>query len=495
VTIEPIFPENMQMADEVELKLEIASEDAGKFEASGLLAGAPKKMRQISTYFDTPDHDVANAGFSLRIRRSGKKRVQTIKADGGSAAGLFIRSEWERAAENDTPVLDFATPLPSLLGDKIDAIAPAFEVEIDRQSWTIDESGATIELVLDRGDVVVGERRSPVCEIELELKSGDPAALFAFARRIDAVVPIRLGVLSKSERGYRLTGAAPARVTVETVILAGDTTAAQALGQIMQSCIRQFRLNEALLLANRNTEALHQARVALRRLRSAFAIFKPMIGDAGIDLRTELRWLASELGKVRDLDVLLKRAEGGPLHDRIATMREAAYDDVCEILSSARARWLMLEVTAWIAASDWSGTADGEREGNRPARDFAARALDRYRRKVKRKGRNLASLDDDARHEVRKSAKKLRYAAEFFAGLFERKGEKRRHKRFVKALEALQDQLGALNDLAAAPELLARLGIAESPGAAELMAHGKKGRLIETAADAHEDFVDTKRFW
>ena len=118
----------------------------------------------------------------------------------------------------------------------------------------------------------------------------------------------------------------------------------------------------------------------------------------------------------------------------------------------------MLEVTAWIAASDWSGTADGEREGNRPARDFAARALDRYRRKVKRKGRNLASLDDDARHEVRKSAKKLRYAAEFFAGLFERKGEKRRHKRFVKALEALQDQLGALNDLAAAPELLARLG-------------------------------------
>ena len=196
------------MADEVELKLEIVSEDAGKFEASGLLASAPRKMRQISTYFDTPDHDVANAGLSLRIRRSGKKRVQTIKADGGSAAGLFIRSEWERAAENDTPVLDYATPLPALLGGKIDAIGPVFEVEIDRQSWVIDEGGATIELVLDRGEIVVGERRSPVCEIELELKSGDPAALFALARWIDAAVPIRLGVLSKSERGYRLTGAA-----------------------------------------------------------------------------------------------------------------------------------------------------------------------------------------------------------------------------------------------------------------------------------------------
>ena len=483
------------MAHEVELKLEIASEDAGKFEASGLLASAPKRTRQISVYFDTPDHDVANAGFSLRIRRSGKKRVQTIKADGGSAAGLFIRSEWERATETDAPILDYATPLPSLLGDKVDAITPAFEVEIDRQSWTIVEDGATIELVLDLGEVVIGERRSPVCEIELELKSGDPAALFAFARRIDAVVPIRLGVLSKSERGYRLTGAAPARVTAEVVILDGDTTATQALGQIMRSCIRQFRLNETLLLASRNADALHQARVALRRLRSAFSIFKPMIGDSGIDLRAELRWLASELGKARDLDVLLKRAEDGPLHDRIAAMREVAYDDVCEILSSARSRQLLFDVTAWVAAPDWSGTAGGEREGDRPARDFAARVLDRYRRRVKRKGRDLAGLDDDARHEVRKSAKKLRYAAEFFAGLFERKGEKRRHKRFVKALEALQDQLGALNDLATAPEVLTRLGIAESDGAAELMTHGKKGRLIEAAADAHEDFLDTKRFW
>lgn len=483
------------MADEVELKLEIASEDAGRFEASGLLAAVPKKARQISTYFDTPDHDVATAGFSLRIRRSGKKRVQTIKAASASAAGLFIRSEWECTVENNTPVLDYTTPLPSLLGDKIDAIAAAFEVEIDRQTWNIDEGDATIELVLDCGEVVAGERRSPVCEIELELKSGDPAALFAFARRIDAVVPIRLGVLSKAERGYGLADAAPTRVMAEAVTLAGDTTAAQAFGQIAQSCIRQFRLNETFLLAARDAGALHQVRVALRRLRSAFTIFKPMIGDAGIDLRTELRWLAAELGNARDLDVLLKRAEGGPLHARIATMREAAYDEVCETLAYTRARRLMFDVTAWIATLDWSGTAGGEREGNRPVRDFAARALDRYRRKVKRKGRNLASLDDDARHEVRKSAKKLRYAAEFYAGLFERKGEKRRHKRFVKALEALQDQLGALNDLASAPELLTRLGIAESPGAAELMAHGKKGRLIEAAVDAHEDFVDTKRFW
>jgi inorganic triphosphatase YgiF len=483
------------MADEVELKLEIANEDAATFEASGLLADSPKKVRQISTYFDTPEHDVANAGFSLRIRRSGKKRVQTIKADGASAAGLFMRSEWERAAEDDTPVVDYTTPLRALLGDKADSIAPAFEVEIDRQTWNTDEGSAAIELVLDRGEVVAGERRSPVCEIELELKSGDPVALFAFARRIDAVVPIRLGVLSKAERGYALAGAAPTRVMAEPVVLGSDVTAAQAFGQIIQSCIRQFRLNETLLLASRDAGALHQARVALRRLRSAFSIFKPMIGDAGAELRAELRWLASELGQARDLDVLLKRAEPGPLYERIAAMREATYDAVCEILASARARRLLFDVTEWAATADWSGKVGGSHDGDAPARDFAAKALDRFRRKVKREGRNLADIDDEARHEARKSAKKLRYAAEFFQGLFERKNEKRRHKRFVKALEVLQDQLGALNDLATAPDVLKKLGVANDPGAADLLAHGKKGKLLDAAVDAHEDFIDTKRFW
>ncbi|AJA09049.1 ceramide glucosyltransferase [Sphingopyxis fribergensis] len=483
------------MADEVELKLEIANEDAATFEASGLLANSAKKVRQISTYFDTPEHDVANAGFSLRIRRSGKKRVQTIKADGASAAGLFMRSEWERAAENGSPVLDDTTPLRALLGDKADSIAPAFEVEIDRQTWNIDEGGAAIELVLDRGEVVAGQRRSQVCEIELELKSGDPAALFAFARRIAAVVPVRLGVLSKAERGYALAGAAPTRMMAEPVVLACDATAAQAFGQIVQSCIRQFRLNESLLLASRDAGALHQARVALRRLRSAFSIFTPMIGDAGAELRAELRWLASELGQARDLDVLLKRAEPGPLYDRIAAMREATYDAVCEILASARARRLPFDVTEWAATADWSGKAGGSHDGNAPARDFATKALDRFRRKVKREGRYLADIDDEARHEARKSAKKMRYATEFFQGLFEHKTEKRRHKRFVKALEALQDQLGALNDLATAPDVLKRLGVAEAPGAANLLAHGKKGKLLDAAVDAHEDFIDTKRFW
>src|SRR3546814_11189111 len=102
---------------------------------------------------------------------------------------------------------------------------------------------------------------------------------------------------------------------------------------------------------------------------------------------------------------------------------------------------------------------------------------------------------DLARHEVRKDAKKLRYASEFFTSLFDRKRERRRHKKFVAALEGVQDKLGALNDLATAPQLLEQLGLADDPNAARLLAGGKLKALLEAAADAHHDPIDVKCVW
>jgi CHAD domain-containing protein len=98
---------------------------------------------------------------------------------------------------------------------------------------------------------------------------------------------------------------------------------------------------------------------------------------------------------------------------------------------------------------------------------------------VKKGGRCIADVDDEARHEVRKDAKKLRYAAEFFKSMFERKRERRRFKRFVAALE----------------ELLNRLGVDDDPGAATLLAKGSKEALLDAAADAHHQWVDIKRYW
>ncbi|EXS69507.1 CYTH and CHAD domain-containing protein [Sphingobium sp. Ant17] len=484
------------MADEIELKLELTPDAADAFEASALLPANPEKIEQGSVYFDTPDHALAKKGFSLRIRRSGRKRTQTVKADGASAAGLFVRSEWERAVKDDKPILDDTTPVRAMIGGAVDSVGSVFEVRIARRAWILRQEGATIEVVLDRGEAAAGDRTSPICEIELELKAGDPAALFTLARRIDAVAPVRLSVQTKAERGYRLTGPVTTMVKAEPIALTSDMTAAQAFQHIVQSCVRQFRLNETLLLARRDTEALHQARVALRRLRSSFSIFKPLIGgDRKAKLGEELRCLASRLGDARNLDVLLERARSGPLYDRIEAARQAAYGEVADALASSRARKLMLDLAEWTVNGDWLHVSATEADRHQPAREFAVAALGRFRRKVKKGGGDLAHADDAARHEVRKDAKKLRYAAEFFAALFERKREKQRYRRFLAVLEELQDQLGLLNDLATAPRLLETLGIADDHDASMLLADGRKKALLKAAADAYQALIDTKRFW
>ena len=103
----------------------------------------PGKLTRIETqsvYFDTPDHLLSNAGLSLRIRRSDGVCIQTIKGDGDSSAGLFVRSEWEQSIDSDRPIIDDTTPIPALLGDKIRNIGPIFEVNVNRTIWEIHDN-------------------------------------------------------------------------------------------------------------------------------------------------------------------------------------------------------------------------------------------------------------------------------------------------------------------------------------------------------------------
>lgn len=490
------------MGTEVELKLVVTQDASEAIESSNVFSGESGVAAQSSTYYDTSDHQLAAAGLTLRIRTSRGKRIQTVKAVGQSASGLFARSEWEQSVEGDTPVVDDTTPIRAMIGDDCDNLSPVFEVNVDRRTWNIVDGDTEIEVVLDRGHASFGALRSPISEIELELKRGDPTALFALARKIDDVAPARLGVLTKSERGYRLTRPPAAAFKAERVSLDEGATAAQAFQRVADNCIRQYRLNEAILLDDSGlleypgVEALHQARVAIRRLRSALSIFKPLFGDGSeMPLREELRWLASELGEARNLDVLLQRSKPGLLHDRLTVARNDAYAAVDRALGSPRVRSLMLDLAEWVSSGSWLRDQTTLERRDEPVHDFAGGVLDRLRRRVKKDGRKLVKADDEVRHDLRKDAKKLRYAAEFFISVFDRKKQKRRRKSFIDALEELHDQLGLLNDLATGPSVLELLGLMNDPDAAALLSGGRKGKLLKASAEAHAGLVDTKPFW
>ena len=473
------------MGAEIELKLDLSASSVALLENSNVLA-AGRQARLVSTYFDTPGLRLHKEGLVLRIRRNGRRLVQTVKRREGAAAGLFSRGEWEFPVHGLVPVVDGRTPLAAALGSHAGMLRAIFEVEVNRTSKVVREGASRIEVVLDQGQARALDRSFEISELELELLSGDPRDLFALARRIEHVAPLRIGVLSKSDRGFRLIGPLGAAVKEGKVSLDCDCTPGEACAAIVADCLRHYRANETLLVGDRSSEALHQARVALRRLRSAHAVFAPLLRDpqsARLDL--SVRRLSRVLGAARDLDVVWG---GGSEEARelLGPRREQAWKAVATAIGGAAVRHLFLDLTEWVQFGEWRASPATAELRQMPLRRFAATALDRRLRQVRRHGHHLTELPDDSRHALRKDAKKLRYAVEFFASLYSAGGERKHRHRFLTALERLQEHLGGLNDQVVEQALL---GVA-APDYETEHAH-----LLEKASHARHRLLDSKPFW
>ncbi len=514
---------------EIELKLECEPSDLAVLQDHPLLREASERGEAdlVSAYYDTPERDLRKAGLGLRVRRIGERFVQTLKAEGD---GLFARPEWEQAIKGPAPDLGALadTPLPGIL-DADATLAPLFTTAVTRKTYRVSQGSSTVEIALDTGRIeapAAGDRIATICEIELELKEGEASDLFALAYAVAALVPVRLGVRTKAERGYALADGTLERVhKAEAVPLREGASAADAFRTIAHACLRHMRLNEAVLLERRDAGALHQMRVAIRRLRSAFSLFGDLVEDAqGERLQAELKRMTEPLGRARNLDVFLSTTlpaerERHPdevgllgLERQLEEARTKAYAEVEALITSEAWRALLLDLIGWINAGPWLRDRSGDRPVRRdePARDFAERELDRRRRQVKKRGRRLDRLSPEARHRVRIAAKKLRYGAEFFAGLYPGRKAGRRHAAFAKALSGLQDQLGALNDIATAHEVVQaevvqggrhEAGIAAeastlfAAGMAAADVESRERKLLDEAAEAHAELVDAKPFW
>jgi inorganic triphosphatase YgiF len=462
------------VSDEVELKFDVEPASVEALRATPILANAPARSHEsVSLYFDTSDGALRRNGISLRVRRSGGRNVQTAKRKRGNAAGLFIREEWEAEVPRFALALDaFAPGLVRRLLGKADraALKPRVRTSFTRSLWQIAHRGSLIEVVLDEGMVSAGRKRAPLIELELELKQGKPAALFDLAEEIGRAAPLRLGTLSKNERGYALAEGWLGRpAKADPVRLDPGMSEAEAFRAIASACLRHFRLNEIALLAARDPDALHQARVALRRLRSALTLFRHSVRGKDYQyLREELRWLAGQFGEARNFDVLLATEAPPPFSDNDALRaalraeRESAYDRVMAAIESERARALVLRLALWLELGGWRFKRRAE--GN--VRALATHQLERQWRKIRRNGAALGTLDADAEHRLRIDIKKLRYSAEFLASLYPAKAEASRSKSFIAAMKELQERLGIANDHRIAAAVAARLAPDAEPSAA-----------------------------
>ncbi len=520
------------MTAEIELKLALDSAAVARLPQllrdPALVAvkrGRARRTRLVSTYFDTPDFRLAREQIALRLRRAGTHWLQTVKGPplDAAGAGLHARGEFEapvaRAALDPQHLAQTPWRKPLLKAHRKGELAPRFTTDFERTSVPLEfDDGTFATLAIDVGTIrAKGRRAVPIAEIEIELEAGDPVRLFELGRALSERWPLAIGVANKAQRGLALVQDRPDGW--DQPVHAVDSTrsrnadAAAALATILRECLDQIAGNAAGLVADDDPEWVHQMRIGTRRLRSCFALISPVVPAHRLDpLVVATRALADALGPARDWDVFatqtlppltawfgrdparvpgLKR-----MRARLAARRRAARVFARE---SVRAAWFtqLLLASGAFASTPRLGavpSADGTDPLSIPARSFAAELLDRRHHKLEHRGDALVGGTPEERHAARIAAKKMRYAAEFFAPLFPPK----RARPYLKALARLQDALGRYNDAATAARLAAEIAgpqDAVTAGAVQGWVAAQAAALEPELAAAWDRFRATRRFW
>lgn len=466
---------------EIELKLAASPEALEALRGADLIARHARNQgvtrRLDAVYYDTPDRLLDRNGLALRVRRSGKRHVQTLKRSG--SGDPLARDEWEVALPDGTldlaqlPLAEIGEPLASLSAGQL---APVFATRVRRRLRRLDYAGALIEIAFDDGTIEAGEKTLQVSEVELELKEGEAAALYDLGLAMLDVVPLQLATQSKSARGYGLAFARlPQAVKARPVEIGAQDNADAAIAAILANTYRQLLGNLAAVATRSGPEGVHQMRVSLRRLRSALSVLKREVASPAFEpVGREAKRLGHVLGTARNWDVFITQTvpdiEADGLDDAgLSALRKAAeplqtksYADIAKRLENPQTSRFLLSFGALIERRGWRSGLPSEAMAvlAEPADDFAGRVLARTHRQALKRGRGFGSLRPEGRHELRLALKKLRYTAEFFLPLHDGPAA----RRYLARLSRLQEALGLANDAATTQHLLAELRDGKAPG-------------------------------
>jgi triphosphatase len=464
-------------AIEIELKLSVPEAARAAVRRKLNAHGNQPPTQVASVYFDTPDRRLVLQHAALRVRRIGHgsraQWIQTLKTNDRSGA-LSQRGEWETPVAGPRPRLTDLDewPLRQLLGSGPVRLVPVFRTQFERLARSVQYRGARIEIALDEGRVTAGRRSERICEIELELRElglrdGSLAAVFDLAldligRGPDALA-LRPACESKAARGYRLaerTAVRPAHADAEgfSTLLRPDRTHQDAARRIVGHGVHQVLANATGAALGDDLEYVHQARVALRRTRSALRVLG-VARSADDPIARDLRWMADCFGAVRDWDVLLTQSLPA-LRKASADGEQAQWDRVMERAQARRQRQ-QLRLRATLASAAFARAAVRLlRWAEEPPAAAAAhlthqarRAIERGHERLAAAARDLAKLSPQGRHRLRILAKRQRYALELLSPLLDHGAS----ARTLRQLSRLQQLLGEINDVHVAVSMLPSL--------------------------------------
>jgi inorganic triphosphatase YgiF len=440
---------------EIELKLRLPPAALDALRADPLLAGAPASHKVLDNiYFDTPARALAKARIGLRLRRDGERWLQTVKGGGGSRAGLHRREEIEFPVAG--PELEWA-PLKGsafevVLARERPGLAPLFRTRFKRDIRLLQgAAGGSVELAIDQGEIIAGDRSEPLCEVELELHAGPVDDLFSVALLLAERHPLVLDNRSKAERGLKLadgTGLPPPSKADE-VALPADADARVAVREAIAHALAHWHANEAGFLSHPdNTEYLHQLRVAVRRLRVACGSLARAAAwhiPEMWAINDGLRALGQQLGAARDWDVLLEEI-WPPLASQLADLAarqllaEAALKE--QATARAQAQAALGERACQRALLQLGRCLAMEDDATPVSFDGIEEELSRLESRLREAHGQIKQLSPARQHRLRITAKKLRYLTEFIGSRYDKKAT----DEWLDWLRHAQSALGARND-------------------------------------------------
>jgi len=496
--------------DEIELKFAVPREARSALERA-LRRGGVRAERMQAIYFDTPDERLAGQGASVRLRKEGRHWVQTAKA---------TTDDFIRRLENNVPVavprgvreptLDLSRHVGTPVGEALRralgndftvasqaALSERFRTDVWRVARTARVGGTRIEMSLDTGKIVAGDRSAPVAEFELELKSGKTEALMSLAAQAVNRYGLWLSTISKAERGARLSRGEPAGnpVRASIAVVGPEPDARSFLVATLESCLAQILGNASEIGAGaRDEELVHQLRVGLRRLRTALRELKADRHGAAAGWEPALRSTFQELGRHRDHAIVLPaiRAEldaagvaPAPVPAPAAGARPPA-----DVVRAGLFQRTLLEVLTFThdrAEVGWSVPAEGK-----DVRASIAKRPNFLHRCLARDAKRFDQLSAARQHRVRKRLKRLRYLGEFAMPLFASADV----ARYLGSWRDAQDALGECNDHRIATEAFRTQALTQ-PKAMLAIAWMKSRRrvMVLRCQRALQKAARTKPFW
>jgi len=477
---------------------------------AGTVTSTPSlRQSERLVFLDTSDDALLRAGIALVLVGRGRAWVHRLAvASAGARPSSPSPVEWpapggrvDLSALPDPRLRKHLTRLAAK-----SPIGPVGEVSVRRTVWIFADG---VRIISDRM-ALAGPDGTGLVLIHAAFVPASDAALAAAAALVPAAGQ-RLGALPPELAARSALHQPPAQTPevrhARAVPLAQELTAKAAAFAVLRECTAQVRANVAAVRAGAGSEGAHQLRVGLRRLRAALGLFSRAIGSPEADrLAAEARWLAGAVGVLRDLDVMREDVVGPEaaahpdepgflqLADALRKRGDRVRNDLNRTLAGDRVQAFLVDLVAFTERDVWrsadnADTAHTAAKSGASAMDVGVAALDRRWRKVRRMAREFDRMDTEARHDLRKELKKLRYGAEFLGPLF----PQARVLAFVQRLKSLQEVFGALNDAATAAALLSG---PEAPAASDPSAARAAGRVIGVRiARAEHEWADAQALW